>query len=164
MTYRICEPTQPNSHAAPQSNKTAESYRVNISFSHHCFTQGLPAEAEKYDATLRFDVDGDKRIFNVRRWRLSRNLPDIIEKLPAHKCMQTGRSNYFTVALVDDNGASVEYDVFFRAWKPGKGRINLHVESAYFREDSYGTSRPKGMRIGFFVILHNTLNELPIHT
>lgn len=78
--------------------------------------------------------------------------------------MQTGRSNYFTVALVDEDGASVEYDVFFRAWKPGKGRINFHVESAYVREDGYGTSRPKGMRIGFFVILHNTLNERPIHT
>jgi hypothetical protein len=50
-----------------QSNKAAESYSVNISFSHHCFTQGLPAEDETYNATLRFDVDGDERIFNVRQ-------------------------------------------------------------------------------------------------
>ncbi len=147
-----------------QANKPSESFSVNISFGHHCFTQGLPAKGETYDASLRFDVDGDRRIFNVRRWKLSRNLPGIIEKLPAQKCMQTGRSNYFTIAIVNDDGTSVEYDVFFRTWKPGKGRISLHVESAYVREDTYGTNRPKGMRIGFFVILHNTLNELPIHT
>lgn len=146
-----------------QSNKTPEFYGVNISFSHHCFTQRLPAKGGIYDPTLRFDVDGEQRIFDVRRWRLSRNLPTIVESLPTRKCMQTGRSNYFTVSVIDEDGASVDYEVFFRAWKPGKGRISLHVESAYVREESYGTSRPKGLRIGFFVILHNTLNELPIH-
>jgi hypothetical protein len=146
------------------SDKPPESYSVNVSFSHHCFTTGLPAGGESYDARLRLDVDGDERIFNVRRWKLSKNLPGIIGRLHTLKCMQTRHSNYFTVALLDDDGATVEYDVFFRAWKPGKGRINLYVESAYVREARFGTSRPKGTRIGFFVILHNTLNKRQIHT
>lgn len=146
-----------------QKDKPAESYSVNISFSHHCFTRGLPAEGEAYEAMLRFDVDGDERLFDMRRWRLSRKLPNIIERLSEHKCFQTKHSNYFIISGIDDNGTAVEYEVFFRVWKPGKGRINLHVESAYVRETDFKTSKPKGMPIGLFVILSNTLNNRPIH-
>jgi hypothetical protein len=57
----------------------------------------------------------------------------------------------------------MEYEVFFRVWKPGRGRIFLHVESAYVREGDYGRSKPKGTAIDFYVILHNTLNKRAIH-
>lgn len=147
-----------------RNGKAAESFSVNVSFSHHCFTQGLPAHGESYDLSLRFDFNGEKRIFDVRRWELSKQLPSIIAGLPMRKCQQTGRGNYFTVALIAGDGTSVEYDVFFRTWKPRRARLNLHVESAYVRQASYGTSRPNGTAIGFFIILHNTLHKRPIHT
>jgi len=54
--------------------------------------------------------------------------------------------------------------VYFRVWKPGRGRIFLHVESAYIREEDYGRSKPKGRSIDFYVILHNTLNKRAIHS
>lgn len=76
------------------------------------------------------------------------------------KCIQTAHSNFFKVTLVDTNGAEVEYEVFFRIWKLGKGKLQLHVESAYVRDDP--RQRPKGTAVGFFVILHNTLRGLPI--
>jgi hypothetical protein len=146
-----------------QGKNPAESFSVNVTFSHHCFTEGLPKNEAPHDPALRYDFNGDPRLFNVRRWALSRQLPDIIAKLPTLRCAQTGKGNFFTVALTDADGATVDYEIYFRIWKPGKGRIFMHVESAYVREADYGSSRPKGMSIAFFVILHNIRHGRPIH-
>jgi hypothetical protein len=146
-----------------KGNRPTEKFSVNITFSHHCFTRGLPRDGRAYDLKLRFDHDGDHRIFDTDRWKLSKLLPDIITKLPNNKCHQTGHGNFFTIELVAGDGSTIEYEVFFRVWKPGRGRLVLHVESAYVREENYGVSRPKGSAIDFYVILHNTFNNRPIH-
>lgn len=50
--------------------KPLEQYTVRITFSHHCFTEGLPVEGEEeYDPALRYDHQHDQRIFDQRRWR-----------------------------------------------------------------------------------------------
>jgi hypothetical protein len=136
---------------------------VNVSFSHHCYSRGLPRKDENLDTTLLFEVGGDKRLFDLRRWELSKHLPAIITDLANRKCEQSGRGNFFTVALVAEDGSVVEYEVFFRAWKPGKGRLFIHVESAYVRDADYESSRPSSTTINFFVILYNTRNGRPIH-
>jgi hypothetical protein len=141
----------------------AESYSVNVTFSHHCFTEGLPKDGTPHDAKLRYDFDGDPRLFNAKRWELSKQLPGIVANLPKLHCAHTGKGNFFTVVLTDADGAKVEYEIYFRVWKPGKGRIFMHVESAYVREAGFGTSRPKGMKVSFFVILHNIRHGKPIH-
>jgi hypothetical protein len=146
-----------------KGKRPAEKFSVNVTFSHHCFTRGLPRDGSPYDLALRFDYEGDRRIFDAGRWELSKLLPDIIAKLPANKCQQSGHGNFFTIEMVAGDGRKIEYEVFFRVWKPGRGRIFLHVESAYVREEDYGSSRPKGMVIDFYVILHNTLNNRSIH-
>jgi hypothetical protein len=148
----------------PASGKNpADSFSVNVSFSHHCYSRGLPRKGEGFDSTLLFEVNGDKRLFDLRRWKLSKHLPAIITDLSNRKCAQSGRGNFFTVAMVEEDGSTVEYDVFFRAWKPGKGRLFMHVESAYVRDGDYASSRPGGTAINFSVILRNTRNERPIH-
>jgi hypothetical protein len=148
---------------AATDEHAAESFSLNISFSHHCFTRGLPADGRTDDPSLRFDVDGDRRIFDERRWRLSKHLPGIISSLAVRKCRQTGHSNFLTVALLDEDGTRIEYDVFFRVWKPGRGRLNLYVESAYVRDEADKKNRPRGRAIGFFVILHNKRHDRTIH-
>jgi hypothetical protein len=146
-----------------KGKRSEEKFSVNITFSHHCFTRGLPRDGNNHDLALRFDHDGDCRIFDAERWELSKLLPSIIAKLPTKKCQQSGHGNFFTIEIIAGDGSKSEYEVFFRVWKPGRGRIFLHVESAYVREESYGASKPKGVAIDFYVILHNTLNNRPIH-
>jgi len=130
-----------------KGNRPVERFSVNVTFSHHCFTRGLPRDGSAYDLTLRFDHEGDSRIFDAGRWELSKLLPGIIANLSAKKCQQSGYGNFFTIELIADNGSKIEYEVFFRVWKPGRGRIFLHVESAYVREEDYGRSRPKGTAV-----------------
>jgi hypothetical protein len=156
----------------PLPEKPGQTYTVHISFSHHCFTKGLPSdEEERYDYSLRYDHQGDKRIFDTRRWQLSKQLPKLISEMHGRKCLQTGKGNFLSISVIDENGAEVQYEIYFRVWKPGRGRIKLHIESAYVRdpiatnESGIGSSRPKSARpIAFFTILHNTLNEIPIRS
>ena len=148
----------------PASGKRlADSFSVNVSFSHHCYSRGLPRKGGGFDTTLLFEVEGDERLFDLRRWELSKQLPAIITDLPNRKCEQSGHGNIITVAIVAEDGATVEYEVFFRAWKPGKGRLYIHVESAYIRDGDYESSRPASTAISLFVILYNTRSGRPIH-
>jgi hypothetical protein len=146
-----------------KGKRSAEKFSVNITFSHHCFTRGLPRDGNAYDLALRFDHEGDCRIFDADRWKLSKLLPDIVARLPTNKCQQTRHGNFFTIEMIAGDGSRIEYEVFFRVWKPGRGRMILHVESAYVRDENYGVSKPKGTAVDFYVILHNTLNKRPIH-
>jgi hypothetical protein len=95
---------------------------------------------------------------------MSKRLPEIIQGLPDRSIRQTGHSNFITVEVIRDSGGVVEYDIFFKVKKVGKGRLELRVESAYVRDPEYGSSRPSGKKIGFLVILHNTLNSLTIRS
>jgi hypothetical protein len=104
------------------------------------------------------------RVFDPYRYEMSRRLPEIIAGLPTRLVRQTGRSNFITVEIIREAGDVVEYDVFFKVKKIGRGRLELRVESAYVRDPEYGSSRPLGKKIGFLVILHNTLNSLTIRT
>ena len=94
-------------------------------------------------------------------WKsLSKRLPGIIETMAHRKCFHTGRGNFVTVEVIREDGVPVNYHVFFTASKSTrKGRINIYIQSAYVPEKRVGTtSKP----IRFLVILHNTLNQLPI--
>lgn len=143
--------------------KSAEKFSVTVSFSHHCFTRGLPKDGGTYDPTLRYDYEYDKelRFFDVRRWNLSKQLPAIITKMPTITCFLSKRSNFFIAEMVDENGNTAKYEVFFHVQKSSAGRLHLHVESAYVRDP--GNISPRGSRIGFYIILHNKLCGRPIH-
>ncbi len=155
----------------PKPGKQLERYSVNVTFSHHCFTTDLPGDGETYDAALRYDHEGDQRIFNARRWRLSKQLPALIAGMKERKCLQTGHGNFVSINMLDEHGTEVRYEIYFRTWKPGQGRIHLHIESAYVRDSAppapvkrgVGASPQKHLTaIAFFTILHNTLNGIPI--
>lgn len=144
-----------------QDRLSAVTFNVDVSFSDHCFTRGLPDEGA-YDETSVYSGESEVRLFDARRWALSKGLAALIEELPTRECQFTGGQNFLTVALAGEDGTTVEYEVFFRVRKTRPGRLWLLVESAYVREPKYRASRPKGRRVRFLVILYNVLNDKPL--
>ena len=68
--------------------------------------------------------------------------------------------------IADEQGRKIDYEVYFTASRSSKkGVLNLFIQSAYVRDPAYRPSRPKvnhWSRIGFGIILYNTLNKIPI--
>lgn len=148
--------TQPEKGANPPRN-----YTVDVIFSLHCFTRGL--ENENSDPGLLYSDSRETRIFDLRRYELSKRLPGIIANLTICKCFHTGRGNFFTIKILDDICVPVEYEIYFTASKsPKAGIVNLYVQSAYARDVSHRGNRPRMKPISFSVILYNTLHKIPI--
>lgn len=145
-----------------KDNKPAHVYTVDVIFSHHCFTRKIPND-ECPDAALCYSDDRETRLFDYQRYDVSKKLPDIIAGLGKSKCFHTGYDNYLSIQLVDAQGVTVEYDIFFAVTRASKrGALNLYVQSAYVRDEEHA-NRPRTMRpIGFTIILFNVLNNKPI--
>lgn len=77
-------------------------YNVDLIYSLHCFTKGM--EGENPDPDLLYSDNRQTRIFDFRRYELSRQLPAIIESLMTCKCFHTGRGNFFTIKILDAQG------------------------------------------------------------
>ncbi len=136
-------------------------YRVEVIFSLHCFTRGM--ENETPATALLYSDSRETRIFDFGRYELSQRLPGIIANLMTCKCFHTGRGNFFTIEILHDQGARVDYEIYFTASKSSKaGIVNLYVQSAYARDPSHRGNRPRMKPISFPVILYNTLNKIPI--
>lgn len=143
------------------TTKPAVTFKVDVTYSLHCFSYA--PRGTDYDRDLVYPAT-EFRVFDPYRFEMSKRLPEIIQGLPDRSIRQTGHSNFITVEVIRDSGGVVEYDIFFKVKKVGKGRLELRVESAYVRDPEYGSSRPSGKKIGFLVILHNTLNSLTIRS
>jgi len=147
---------------AATAGKPGREYRVDVLFSMHCFTRGIKA-GENPDAALLYKDSRECRVFDFRRYALSKHLPAIVEGLHQRKCQHSGRGNFFVVEILTEEGKKVEYDIFFEASRSAKkGVVNLYVQSAYVRDAEHAGNRPKQKPIGFTVILFNTLNNKPI--
>ena len=96
---------------------------------------------------------------------MSKRLPEIIQALPTKKPYHnSNRRNFFTVVILTDNEPPIEYDIFFKVKKLGKGRLEMIVETAFVRDPAHASSRPSGKPIRFWIILHNTLHGLKIRS
>jgi len=142
----------------PQCGKPAVRFTVDVIFSLHCFSHKLPSGP--YDRSLTYSDVRETRLFDFERYELSKRLPEIIKTMAQRKCFHTGHGNFVTVEVVKENGEAVDYHVFFTVSKSArKGRINIYIQSAYAPDRKVSSSRKP---IRFLVILHNTLNKLPI--
>ena len=117
-------------------------YRVRVSYSDHCYTKATPAA---------------DRVFDEKRYELSKQLPQIISELMNRECHHTGRTNFVTF----DIDESQTYEIYFEVFK--KEGLNLRVQSAYIRDQARMGSRPGRAKIRFSTILYNVLNDKPIH-
>lgn len=132
-------------------------YEVEISFSMHCFTRGLrPGESSR--SQYAYSDSRETRIFDLRRYHLSKQLKTILEQLPVLACFHTNYTTYFSVKTVNENGIAESYEVYFSVSKPeGRDRkLQIFVISAYPRDRVY-QNKPTGRRnkkVSFFVILN----------
>jgi hypothetical protein len=144
-------------------DKPARVYTVDVIFSLHCFTRGL-FDDEAVDAALLYCDHRETRVFDFQRYELSKQLPAIVESLGKRKCFHTGHDNFFSVALIDRDGNSIEYDIFFTASRSSRKRavVNLYIQSAYARDLKHGNRPRMKSPIGFCVILFNVVNNRTI--
>jgi len=148
---------------AAQAGKPARVYPVQVIFSLHCFTRGADG-IEDPKGPLGYADSRETRIFDFGRYAQSQQLPEIVRALPTSPCFHTDHGNFFTVRLLNAaTGQEDTYEVYFTASRSSSKVVplNLFVQSAYVR-DRLHANRPSRKKIGFFVILHNTLNGRPI--
>jgi hypothetical protein len=171
--FRYCQDTYDLGHLHPKTityvleakgNKPERTYTVEVIFSLHCFTRGFK-DGEVPDPALCYSDHRETRVFDFQRYQLSQHLPAIVEGLSKRKCYHTGLSNFLTIEILNQADQTiVQYEVFFEVSRSSqKGRLNLFIQSAYVRSQSaQGNRRHHNKPIGFFVILHNTLNKIEI--
>jgi hypothetical protein len=142
-----------------KGDKPAIVYEIDVEFSHHCFTSGTTKRP--LDPVLKYCDKRECRNFDLGRYELSKQLPEIIRTLAQTKCYHSGKGNFFKVKLVDVGGKEKEYEIYFAASRSrrGNGVLKLYVQSAYIRTRG---NQPTRKPIGLFVILANTKNNKPI--
>jgi len=147
-----------------EGNKAAEVYRVEVTYTLHCFSRDLKPK-EVCDDDLMYSDGYESRVFDFRRYELSKLLPGIIQALPDKKPYHNkNRRNFFTVEVTTENESAIEYDIFFKVKKKAKGRLEMIIETAFVRDPGYDSTRPDGKPIRFWIILHNTMNNKAIRT
>jgi len=97
-----------------KDGRPQQRYAIDVLCSWHCFTRGIAA-GERFTENLAYSRGRETRIFDERRCHLSKNLPRIIRGIGSRKCFHTGRGNFFTVELVDEEGNRIEYTNLFQS-------------------------------------------------
>ena len=133
--------------------------KIVVSYSMHCFTR-KPSANEDVAADAWYSDSRERRVFDSRRWSLSKQLPSIIAGLERRRCLHSGREEFLTVDIVEDS-RKFEYAVFFTVTKANKTEgadLNLFINSAHERIDALKYKKP----IKFFTILLNRFLDKPI--
>ena len=128
-----------------------ESYTLYFTFSHHVFTRSIK-ETEKTDIQYIYPYKVDERFFDLDRFKLSINLPQIVKTLPQQFCYHGGHSRYCSCEVYQEDGSIVNYQVVYRVWKKSS-KMRFHIESAYPLTKPFG----KAKKVNFWVICHNLL-------
>jgi hypothetical protein len=144
------------------NDKPARQYKVQLIYSLHCFTRKAESD-ETIDQALFYRDSRECRIFDFRRYGLSKQLPMIVEAFYCRQCYHTGKGNFFVVELIGEDGVKEEYEIYFEASRSSvRGVLNLYIQSAYVRDKEHASNRPKKKPIGFYIILFKTLNNQQI--
>ena len=141
-----------------------EKFTVDIRYTDHCFTRS-PRSGEQYDPSLvwsdRVLGNGIRkiRLFCPTRNEMSRSLPDLVRAFPDKKPQHNkDKRNFFTIDTLTYKGDPVKYEIIFSVRKSGKARLELLVETAYINEPDYPAAPLDGRRVGFWIILGNTMH------
>lgn len=127
-------------------------FRLNVSYSLHCFTRN-PKDGEEISDDLAYSDSREKRIFCFERWELSMKLPEIVRTLQQRRCLHTESEEFVTIEVVH-KGRTFDYAVFFTVSKARKAEgaeINLFINSAHERFNELVYKKP----ISFNIILIN---------
>lgn len=143
-----------------KGEKPEQRYPIDVEFSMHCFTRGF-APREKVPAEWSYADNRETRMICLRRYELSKLLPEIVRSIGQRKCFHTGHGSFFTIEVLNDSGQREEYAVYFAVWKNGKGSgLRMFIKSAYILD---GLPKPRFRKpCGFSVIAYNTKTGKPI--
>ena len=142
-----------------------------IQYSSHCVSIG-PARGELFDFAalgqdrLILDDRGNERRFCTARYTWSKRLPDIIRSLSGNRiCYFTGHQNWLSIEILDSQGMSQGYEVFFNLTRQSNKYLRVYVESAYVRTEN-NIRRPgsfrKEAKVRGRVLLAKKLRNQPI--
>lgn len=142
---------------ASQSEKT---YTVEVHYSLHCFSKKLEPGS---NPLLNYSDARETRTFDLTRYALSKQLPEIIKNLDVKKCMHTGKGNFYVVEISMPNGIKENYEVYFDVKRSiTRGVARLFVQSAYVRDTRHGNRLSSTKKISLYIILNNILGGQPI--
>ncbi|WGE31663.1 stationary phase growth adaptation protein [Actinobacillus genomosp. 2] len=134
-------------------------YKFYITYSMHCFTKDYPEQTEEEKLALMYNTERESRPFCEERYKLSKHLPQIIQKLPESYIGFAGYDNFATIEMIDQQTKqAIFYKVTFVAYR-FKRKLRLHITSAYPIP-----KREKLKPIGFFKIANNLLKNKSIPT
>ncbi len=138
---------------AASGDKPARMYRLNVIFSLHCFSRS-PQAGEVIPPDLAYSDNRETRIFDVERYEQSKFLPHIVRTLAERQCFHDTHGNFYVFEIVQADGTTRYYSVFFTLSKAGKkAGLNLFVSSAHMRPDRPYSHRVKPIR--FRILAHN---------
>lgn len=144
------------------ANLPLRKYITRVVFGLHCFTRSRKSD-EVVDPALLYGDARETRVFCPHRYGLSKRLPTVVEDLAARCCYHTGKGNFCVVEPIGDQNTTREYEIYFAASRAAqRGIVNLYIQSAYVRDESHRSNRPRRKAIRLHVILHNTLSNKTI--
>jgi hypothetical protein len=111
-----------------RSGYPARDVEIRVGYSSHPFTTRCPDGGAPHGP---YSKPHDRRVFCRERYRLSHQLPKIIEGIETRRCYATNFRNYFIVDTFDLLPPNTEYRVFFNTKKAETDAMRLFVESAY---------------------------------
>jgi hypothetical protein len=130
--------------------KRNEKYVLYFTFSHHTFTRKIADGEDVHSSNLYPFPLKDLRVFDLKRYELSKHLPEIVRTMPSQFCYHGGYSRYCSCKITADDGTEIYYQIVYRVWKE-RGKMRFHVESAYPLPKKPG----KVKKVDFWVICHN---------
>jgi hypothetical protein len=143
-------------HTSPEKGQTQERYRVRVVFSCHCFTTEQKLEDDPRLEVMHAKSKKDPRSFNEARWKLSKQLPDIVRDFMNRRAFHTGKGNYVIVEVVDQNGVSCEYGIYFDLNRNSlEKRLYLDIQSAYLHDDESRNRSGQRRPIRFKFLIHS---------
>ena len=132
--------------------------RVNVTFSNHCFSFSPEDNIVYPNSHHLLDQGGKPRIFCPIRYRLSKDLPELVRSLNNDKCYvwetKTRRNYNYSLEIVDPFGP---YHLFMKVSRSTNLRlqeVSVFIESAYHEDPEKGSPEVVG-RIKFHTLCSN---------
>ncbi len=118
----------------------SNTYTIETIFSCHCFTETVqPHHTPDWIYTHR----GERRAFDLDRYTLSQNLPQLVTALGGKSVYYTkGANNFFMRAIAGLNGPYVVFFDTFKSTKKPNVDVILNIQSAYCKPNMVTRAAP----------------------
>lgn len=132
---------------------------IFVQFSTHCFTEDHDPIRHGADVPTLLDDRRQLRAYCPERYKLSKDLPDLIWSMAAQKVFLTPEANYMRLGARAD-GMPGEYRAYFnlkRATRIKGADLRLYVESAYSPDPVEALPVSKHQTVRFKVLVDTVL-------